>query len=87
MEKLINNPGLKHIAENIFLNLDYDEDIMSCQLINQFSKEILTTPMFWLKKWIRRGLSKDNQIAWKKAIQKTRNTRFENNIGHNHLRL
>ena len=83
MEKLINNPGLQHIAENIFLNLDDDEDIMNCQRINQSCQQILNNPTtFWVKKWIRRGLSKENQISWKKAIQMTRNnnTKYENNI-------
>ena len=83
MDKLINTPGLQHIAEKIFLNLDHDEDIMNCQTVNQSCQKILTTPMFWFKKWIRRGLSKENQIAWKKAIQITRNNtnyKYENNI-------
>ena len=71
MDKFINTPGLQHIAEHILLNLDHDEDIMNCQTVNQSCQKILTTPTFWLKKWIRKGLSKENQIAWKKAIQMT----------------
>ena len=34
MEKIINNPGLQHLAENVFLNLNY-ADLKKCQLINQ----------------------------------------------------
>ena len=78
-EHFINTPGLQHLAENIFLNLNY-HDLNSCQLINRSSKNILKNPNFWLKKFIQRGLSKQNQNDWKKAIQLTRNTKLENNI-------
>ena len=42
MDKLINNPVLQHISENIFLNLD-NKDIMNCQKVNQSCQQILTT--------------------------------------------
>ena len=64
MEKIINNPGLQHLAENIFLNLNY-EDLKKCQLINQSTKDILENPLFWIKKLI----PKENQNDWIKAIQ------------------
>ena len=80
MEGFILNPGLKHLAENIFLYLDY-EDIIICQLVNESWNGFLENPMFWLKKWTRRGLSKKNQIAWRKAIQLTgKNIEIEENI-------
>ena len=50
MEKILNNPGLVHLAENIFGNLA-DEDAEVCQDINQSSKQILENPMFWLRKF------------------------------------
>ena len=34
MLKILNNPGLQHLAENIFLNLDF-EHLQMCQLLNQ----------------------------------------------------
>ena len=55
-DEIINNPGLQHIIEKIFLNLDF-ADILACQLINKSCKEIVDNPMFWLKKWRLRGLS------------------------------
>ena len=79
LEDFINIPGLQHLAENIFLSLNYD-DLMSCQTISKSSKAILDNPMFWLKKFIKRGLSKKNQKDWKKAIQMTKNTKLENNV-------
>ena len=72
MENLIKNPGLKHLAENIFLYLDY-EDIINCQIVSESWNGFLENPMFWLKKWTRRGLSKENKIGWIKQFdwQKT----------------
>ena len=34
MDQIINNPGLQHIIEIIFFNLDF-EDLMACQQIQQ----------------------------------------------------
>ena len=42
LEKILNNPGLVHLAENIFGNLDYVE---VCRHINQSAKQILDNPM------------------------------------------
>ena len=78
MENIINNPGLQHIAENIFCNLS-DKDIKICQEINQSCKQILESPLFWKAKFMRQ-LSKNNQNDWNEAIQKTKNTDLENNI-------
>ena len=67
MENILNNRGLPHLVENIFLNLSY-EDLEACQLINQSAKEILENPLFWVKKLIQRGLSCENQKQWMKGI-------------------
>ena len=80
MDQIVTNPGLQHIIEIIFLNLDF-EDLQGCQLVNKSCKKILENPMFWLKKWrLFRGLSKKNQADWAKAIQITRNTSVEINV-------
>ena len=39
-ENFLNNPGLQHLAENIFLYLNY-KDLDACQLVNRSSKSIL----------------------------------------------
>ena len=78
-ENFLNIPGLQHLAENIFMSLNYG-DLMSCQLINRSSKVILDNPMFWLKKFVRRGISRKNKMDWHKAIKLTRNTNLETNI-------
>ena len=40
LEKFFNNPGLQHLAENIFWNLDI-KDLKICAQINQSCKQIL----------------------------------------------
>ena len=66
MEKIIINPGLQHLAEEIFLNLD-TEDLKICTEINQPCKQILENALFWLKKFT--SLSKENQKDWMKIIK------------------
>ena len=79
LENFINNPGLQHLAERIFVNLNY-QDLKDCRLINKSSKIILENPMFWLKKFIQRGISKQDQTDWINAIHLTRDTNFKTNI-------
>ena len=47
MEKILNNPGFQHLAENIFLNLS-STDLKKCQLINQWASQLLENPKFWI---------------------------------------
>ena len=83
LEEIINSPGLQHIVEEIFLNLDF-EDIQACAQINIPCKKVIENPIFWLKKWRLRGLSKKNHEDWIKAIQITRNTSLEEIVFHFH---
>ena len=76
MENIINNPGLQHLIEKMFLNLNY-EDFKKCQIINKSARNILGNSMFWIKKLIQRGLSKNNQIIFIKAIQSVKNSDME----------
>ena len=69
MEKIINNPGLQHLAEIFFLNLDV-EDMKICKQINKSCKQIFKNPMFWLRKF--NGLSMKNQSDWANVIQSVR---------------
>ena len=76
MENIVNNLGFQHLVINIFLNLNY-KDLKACQLINQSANEILNDPMFWIRKFIQRGMSKENQKHWIKAIQSVTNSSFK----------
>ena len=71
MEKIINNPGLQHLAENVFWNLDV-ENLKQCAQINYSCKQILQNPLFCLRKF--NGLSKENQNEWIEAIQSVNNS-------------
>ena len=67
MEKIItNNPGLQHLAEKVFWNLDV-KDLKICAKVNQSCKQILQKPMFCLRKFGH--LSKENRKDWIKNIQ------------------
>ena len=50
MEKVLRNPGLQHLAEKVFWNLDV-EDLKICAHINQSCKQILQNPIFCLSKF------------------------------------
>ena len=81
LEKILNNPGLQHLAENIFDNLNF-ADLEICRGINQSSKVILDNqmdkPMFLLKKF--RSFSEENQKEWIKAIEAVKNSEKEKAI-------
>ena len=79
MDQIVSNPGLQHIAEKIFITLNY-EDILSCRLVNKSSKLILENPMLWLRQGILKGLSKKNQGDWLNVIKLTKDTKLESKI-------
>ena len=71
MEKILNNPGLQHLAEKNFWNLDV-EDLKICAQINQSCKQILKYPTFCLSKF--EHLSKKNQRDWLKVFQSVKDS-------------
>ena len=83
LENFMNNPGLQHLAENILLNLN-DQTLELCKSVNdtfkQFLNATMNDSMFWLKRFIQRGLSKKNQEDWLEVIQMTRDGRVPANI-------
>ena len=94
MERITQNPGFHHIAENIFIYLDH-ETLLKCQKVNKFWEAILQNPTFWLWKcvveWAKYdpnlpnvhnlpGLSKDHLEKWTKLIQKLKNPSLKQNV-------
>ena len=75
MDQIIKNPGFNHISEKFLLNLPF-KDIMACQFVNKSTKQILENPLFWIKKWISKGLSKKNRTDWIKTIRLMENTKL-----------
>ena len=71
MEKIVKNPGLQHLAEKVFWNLDVEE-LKICALINQCSNQILKKPIFCLRQF--KYISKENQKDWIKTIQSVKNS-------------
>ena len=84
LENFMKSPGLRHLAEKIFVALDY-QVLESCGKINKTFQKILDDPMFWLKRFVRKGLSKKNQIDWTEAIQMTRDGRADPDLEKNIL--
>ena len=79
MENILNNPGLLHLAENIFWNLE-NQKLEVCEGINQSLNIILNNPSFWLGKLIQRGLSEQNKKDWIKAIQLIKTSDMYKNV-------
>ena len=77
LEKFINIPGLHHIAENIFVNLNY-QSLEACKSVDgsfqHYLDQLMANPLFFLKKFIRGGMSKKNEMDWTEIIQMTRGT-------------
>ena len=71
MENIINNPGLQHLAEKVFWDLD-DENLKNCAQINQSCKQILQNPIFYLKKF--EHLSNTNRKNWIDFIQSVKHS-------------
>ena len=84
LEKFIHVPGLQHLAENIFLNLNY-QDLEACRLtkisFKHFLDQFMENSLFWMEKFISGGMSKKNQMDWMEIIQMTRGT----NVGKSTL--
>ena len=77
MENIITNPGLRHLAEKISLNLDV-EQIKICGHVNQSFQQLIDDPLFWLRKFV--GLSEGNKKYWIKVIQSLKTAEKEKAI-------
>ena len=49
MDVITKSPGLYHIAERIFMDLDY-EKLLLCEEVNDNWRTLLKNPWFWYKK-------------------------------------
>ena len=82
-EKFFTNPGLAHIGEKIFQNLDYN-CLFICQNVCQTWKTILDNHQFWIKSFLFPKIQQDDNsrkissieittVTWKKLFEKTYN--------------
>ena len=74
MEKIISSPGLQHLAEKVFLDLDV-EDLKICGQTNQSCKQMLEKPLFWLMNF--NCLSTESKKDWVEIIQSVMNSNYE----------
>ena len=69
MEDILKNPGLQHIIKTTLTFLD-KSDIASFRLVNQYCKNIVNDPIFFLKKLSQlKDIPKDLIENWMKTIQ------------------
>ena len=73
MEQFFTNPGLVHIGEKIFQNLDY-QSLVICQNVCQTWKIILENPEFWIKSFI---VPKILVVQQENAVSENKNSNHE----------
>ena len=70
MDLITTTPGLIHIAEQIFSNLDR-YSLLICQKVNVHWASILQNPWFWLNRTMQKTtLSQEHQKEWIKFCEK-----------------
>ena len=69
MELLTRNPGLRHVAEEIFLNLNTKYLLDHCPHVNESWASIIDRANFLVRKCIRQGIFKEYANAWIKAVR------------------
>ena len=79
MDTFTKNPGLQHIAGEIFFNLDL-ESLEKCKDVNESWKMNIETPSFWLRKCLKSGFLMNNQASWEKAVRLSNEFDIEENM-------
>ena len=70
MDLITRTPGLVHLAEQIFSNLERN-DLLQCQKVNEYWASILRNPWFWYKRMMKNTtLPQEHQNEWKGFCQK-----------------
>ena len=70
MDLITRTPGLHHIAEQIFSNLDRNS-LLECQEVNEQWGSILRNPWFWFRRMEKHtNLSEEHQKEWRDFCEK-----------------
>ena len=70
MDLITRTPGLIHIAERIFSDLERN-DLLQCQKVNEYWASILRNPWFWYNRMMKdTTLSQEHQKEWSKFCEK-----------------
>ena len=73
MESIAENPGLQHLVENVFANLEDHKSLLECQKVNSTWKQMLKNPRFWFKKCLSKGLLRQYLNDWTKLFKSLKN--------------
>ena len=80
MDLITRTPGLVHIAEQIFSNLDR-RNLLQCQKVNEYWASILRNPWFWYKRMSQSTtLSQEHQKEWMKFCEKLSKLNLTNDM-------
>ena len=80
MDRITKTPGLIHIAEQIFSNLDINS-LMQCQEVNEYWASILRNPWFWYTRMTQKTtLSQEHQKEWMKFCEKLKKLNLTRDI-------
>ena len=74
METFTKNPGLQHIAKDIFNILD-KKSLIDCRLVNKSWRTIINWPMFWLRK--SKSTMPENSKTWKILVDQIEDCQIE----------
>ena len=74
MEIFTKNPGLQHIAEDIFNILD-KKSLIDCRLVNKSWRTIFNWPIFWLRK--SKSTMPENSKTWKILVDQIEDCQIE----------
>ena len=74
METFTKNPGLQHIAEDIFNILD-KKSLIDCRLVNKSWRTIINWPIFWLRK--SKSTMPENSKTWKILVDQIEDYQIE----------
>ena len=71
MDQITKSPGLCHIAEKIFMNLNQEVLLLKCQQVNEHWKSIVRNPLFWYEKCDQIVIfeTNDEKVLLRKIIQ------------------
>ena len=80
IDLITRTPGLIHIAEQIFSNLDRNS-LLICQEVNEHWASILRNPWFWYNRIIQNTtLSQEHQKEWMKFCEKLKKLNLTRDI-------
>ena len=79
LDLISKTPGLQHITEQIFLELNH-KNLIECEKVNTSWKIIMNSPNLLLKICVKKRLITQHEVKWLKLIQTLTDPRIEGNI-------